>query len=122
MKAGKTAEVDRFVKSKGIKWESTGAFTLAATSVPKLYQFEDAMAIAPTLTNNSPYADRALMADGSAAVLRLKSRKDKPVDTSEADELKAQLSKNRLADARKRWIDELMKNAKIEMNPAVLSN
>jgi peptidyl-prolyl cis-trans isomerase D len=120
VKAKDQAAIDGLIKTAGLKWDTTGKFNLAATSVPKLFQFQDILGSIEGAQVGS-LLPQVFESNGSFAVAKLKSS-EVSKDQKMSKDVETQLSRTRLMDSKNRWIQERMKNAKIETNSAVLAN
>lgn len=80
--------VDSLVREFGLKWESTGPFTLGTDSIPQLGSEKAVRDVVSTLRPDARIASKVVENRGVNFVLRLKSRTDADVKSLDADRRK----------------------------------
>ncbi|MGE0634108.1 MAG: peptidylprolyl isomerase, partial [Pseudobdellovibrionaceae bacterium] len=119
LKDGNEAAINTQVKNLGGVWDETGAFRLDTEMIPKVSPSPQIQKVVFDLRQDKPFST-ALVSDGAAEyVFKLKSSRAVPTP-SEDKTMIQQMTRERSSDVYRKWVDGLRKQAKIEVNPALM--
>lgn len=125
LKAGKKAEVEAWTKNFGVKWEETGEVAVGQPYWPKLGEADAALeAIFKTNTKSGLVPELAHSGD-QYLILDVKSYSQPKLDpqVSDFDKTALQFAAMRRAnDVFEGWIQNAIKQAKIQKNAQIISN
>jgi peptidyl-prolyl cis-trans isomerase D len=120
LKEGDLKEVEKAIKTWGLKWEETGLFGVGSASIPKVGS-ADAYPEVFALSKEKPLLDHTVDIGGRAFVMRFKERKlEGELDDEKREQLKMQLASGLMRDVYTKWIQELRKDSKVVTNTALL--
>jgi peptidyl-prolyl cis-trans isomerase D len=109
----------------GSQLKETGSFSYSAQgAIPGIGTSPDLMEQAFTLTTASPVAKKAVKIGDRWYAVRLKTRTEAPTTdlAKNSESIKQTLLPKKQQEAQENWLKELKAKAKIEINPAVLSD
>ena len=109
----------------GAQLKETGSFGYAATgNVPGIGSSPELMELAFTLTPADPVAKKAVKIGERWYAVKLKARSEAPTAAlaTEKEKIRQELLPKKQQEAQESWLKELKAKAKIEVNPAILSD
>ena len=118
-KARDGEDLEKLAEAEGLKVDTTGFFTRAEGFMPKTGVFVGNVPALFELTEDKPFFDDVLSADGSWYVVKLiGAREADPAGLADvAPELSKRLLAEKQEEAMGRWLDELRRSAKIRVYP-----
>ncbi|PIU01172.1 MAG: hypothetical protein COT74_01315 [Bdellovibrionales bacterium CG10_big_fil_rev_8_21_14_0_10_45_34] len=116
----KSQSVEPLLKKHGLKWESTGEFSLDADFIPKLGAFDTLFEAVYSLKKPSEIFPKVILDAKAHYVLKLKSLKtDKERAGQSEAQVKSRLAQEYSTQFLEKWGSELETKGKVQINPAL---
>ncbi len=113
--SGKKAQISKALKLAGLKWETTGEFTLSQDQIPKLGDDERLIAAALKLKSKNTFS-KIIKSRGKSYILRLKKLKFAKISEASKSTLPSKQGQVALND----WLVAERKLAKIKENTGLI--
>jgi peptidyl-prolyl cis-trans isomerase D len=117
--AKKTAEMESWLKARGINWEETGLFGLTDYSIPKLGNFDDFADVMSNLSSETPLANRLASSAGAEFLLKYKGSQKSLPDKVD-DSLAKDMSRTRGQGVMSEWVNSARQTASIKTNSRII--
>lgn len=118
----KDGQGDKFIASKGWKWEETGVFSVGDIVIPKVGEDSEVMSAALSV-NPGQIAPKIIKKEDSYLIVRTKSiGKGGPKKTEQKMDIFKQIMEQQKAmEMVQNWLEHLREDAKIKINTKLLS-
>lgn len=125
LKADDMKKVDELAQANGLRWKSTGLFSITDDYVPGVGRVEPFMSAAMDLTKANPRSQSLLKYMNNRYILKLKEARLDDSDAgkkpnSQMDFLQKFLEQQKATLALQKWVDHLRAKALVSINPAQL--
>ncbi len=112
-----TAEIEAWLKERGLSWEETGLFGLTDYSIPKLGNFEDFADVMAALNDKSSVANRLASSNGAEYLLKYKgAQQSEEKEKTDIESLAKEIGRSRGQGAMSEWVNSARKTASIKTN------
>jgi peptidyl-prolyl cis-trans isomerase D len=122
LSSGDGQKVESLVERSGLKWNTTGFFSITRDNVPGIGQSSEFFDLALSLDSQNEYPNRLIYQGPSAFVLKYKGAKmsEPTQQNDQMDFFKQLMRQQKMNSLVQTWADSLREQAKIKINPELL--